>query len=233
MPIGEYEFEAERGLPEELPAGEEILWQGSPDWRGLARRVFYTRWVAVYFAVVLIARLSTELAGDWTFQGLGMAMAWVIVPAAAALSLLALFAWLNARATVYTLTNRRIVIRLGVALQLSVNLPFARVLSADLVRHGDGTGDIALDVRDAEQIGFVMMWPHVKPWRFGADFRISMRCIPEADHVGEVLAAALATSAPARPEVVVSLEPRRLSDAEPDWVYAPEVSQPRGASLAR
>ena len=33
----EHEFEAARGLPELLPAGERVLWQGSPDWRGLAR----------------------------------------------------------------------------------------------------------------------------------------------------------------------------------------------------
>ena len=36
----EHEFEAAYGLPEALPKGETILWQGSPDFGDLAVRVF-------------------------------------------------------------------------------------------------------------------------------------------------------------------------------------------------
>ena len=49
----EHEFEAQYGLPEALPEGEHILWQGAPDWKVLARRVFHTRKVAVYFATFI------------------------------------------------------------------------------------------------------------------------------------------------------------------------------------
>ena len=38
--MSEYENEPIRGLPGLLPKGEYIVWQGSPDWRGLARRFF-------------------------------------------------------------------------------------------------------------------------------------------------------------------------------------------------
>ena len=36
----EHEFEAALGLPEPLPAGETILWQGVPSWTAMARSLF-------------------------------------------------------------------------------------------------------------------------------------------------------------------------------------------------
>ena len=49
----EHEFEAQYGLPEKLPEGERILWQGAPDWQVIARRVFHVNKVAIYFALML------------------------------------------------------------------------------------------------------------------------------------------------------------------------------------
>jgi len=48
----EYEIEPIPGLPGNLPPGESIVWQGSPDWQTLARAVFHTRLVAVWFIFV-------------------------------------------------------------------------------------------------------------------------------------------------------------------------------------
>ena len=49
----EHELEAAPGLPEPLPAGERVLWQGKPDWKRLANEAFHVRQVAVYFALML------------------------------------------------------------------------------------------------------------------------------------------------------------------------------------
>ncbi len=57
MSAMEHEDEPVPGLPQELPEGESIVWQGSPAWRPLARNVFKTRWVAAYFAVLVVARV--------------------------------------------------------------------------------------------------------------------------------------------------------------------------------
>jgi hypothetical protein len=38
--MNEYENEPVRGLPETLPPGETLLWQGEPDWLSMARRTF-------------------------------------------------------------------------------------------------------------------------------------------------------------------------------------------------
>ena len=39
----EHEFEAALGLPEPLPRGERLLWQGAPDWRVMAREAMHLR----------------------------------------------------------------------------------------------------------------------------------------------------------------------------------------------
>ena len=57
---GEHEFEAVTGLPEPLPAGERVLWQGSPDWRALAREAFHLP--AIAFTDRELASLQTALS---------------------------------------------------------------------------------------------------------------------------------------------------------------------------
>ena len=41
------------GLPEDLPRGEALLWQGSPAWRNLAVSTFHVRKVLAWFAILL------------------------------------------------------------------------------------------------------------------------------------------------------------------------------------
>ena len=53
----EHEFEAALGLPEPLPAGETILWQGAPNWIAMAKHVFRLQWLAVYFAVIVVLQM--------------------------------------------------------------------------------------------------------------------------------------------------------------------------------
>ena len=59
----EHEFEAELGLPEPLPKGERMLWQGSPEWRILARDALHTRQLSIYFAVLLGWRGASWVGG--------------------------------------------------------------------------------------------------------------------------------------------------------------------------
>ena len=47
MITGEHEFEAEYGLPEPLPRGERLLWQGGPDGSTLAREALHWRKLAI------------------------------------------------------------------------------------------------------------------------------------------------------------------------------------------
>ncbi|MFM7692363.1 MAG: hypothetical protein ACKPAC_23350, partial [Alphaproteobacteria bacterium] len=47
--LTEHGLEPIPGLPEALPEGEVLLWQGAPAWTEIAQRVFLIRWVMAYF----------------------------------------------------------------------------------------------------------------------------------------------------------------------------------------
>tara|TARA_B100002052_G_C15827225_1_gene573512 strand:- start:787 stop:1311 length:525 start_codon:yes stop_codon:yes gene_type:complete len=88
------------------------------------------------------------------------------IPLVLGVAVLCGLAALYARMTIYTITNRRVVIRSGVALPISVNVPFAQVLSAGSFHHGDETSDIALEVAADQNASYVVLWPNVRPRHF-------------------------------------------------------------------
>ena len=171
----EYEIEPIRGLPGELPAGEKILWRGGPDRAALARTAFHTRHVAAYFAVLTVIAIGVGLRGGGSLFGM-LATAGCGVAACAILHALA---WAGAATTVYTVTDRRIVLRIGVAVPKCINLPLSRIAAIDLAERGSGYGDIALRLTDMPPLGFVALWPHARPWRL-AKPEPMLRAIPDA-----------------------------------------------------
>ncbi len=190
----DFDFEPVRGLPENLPAGEHILWQGAPRWQSLAIDAYHCKRLALYFAVLLVWRLSHGLVGDETVASVLLATGGLAALAAGAVGLLALLAWASARATVYTLTNRRVVLRHGIAVPMTVNIPFT-VLEAGAVKHArDGTGDLALKLQRKVRIGYLLNWPHVRRWHF-AQPQPALRSIPAPNKVAGLLATALAQTA--------------------------------------
>jgi hypothetical protein len=66
---------------------------------------------------------------------------------------------------VYAITDRRVVIKLGLVLPTTVNIPFRLIEAAECRRFRDGTGQIALRLSREDRIGYVHLWPHVRPWR--------------------------------------------------------------------
>ena len=184
MPIDnhghEHEFEPQFGLPERLPANEHIVWQASPDVGVLAREAFHIRKLAFYFGLLMVARLTPEvLAGAGALQLL-LALKWLLPVAALGLAIAWMLAWLTARTTVYTLTNKRMVMRLGIVLTVTFNLPLAKIASAGLRRHHGDFGDITLALSGSDQIAWVHLWPSVRPWRF-ARAEPMLRCLASAD----------------------------------------------------
>lgn len=200
------EIEPIRGLPEPLPPGERILWQGSPDWRALAVRALHVRKVAAYFGLLAAASVagSVVIDGKALPAALGSA-AGLALPALAALGLLGLYAFLAAGATVYTITDRRVVMRFGVALPLTVNIPFKIVGSAGLKLDRDGTGDIPLALTGRGKIAYLALWPHARPWRVSRPEPM-LRAVPDAARVGRLLAGALAAAAGRAPAITVEPE---------------------------
>ncbi len=182
----EYDFEPIRGLPEDLPDDEHIVWQGSPDWRVFARSALYTRWVAGYFLLLAAFAFASGGVGGAIATGLAGLVA---------LALLAGFAVLVAKTTVYTITNKRIVFRIGIALNKCINLPLKVIGAADLRSHGAGYGDIAVSLTAAHRLGYAVFWPHVRPFHFRQP-QPMLRALPQAEHVARLLAESCAAIAP-------------------------------------
>lgn len=182
----EHEFEPEYGLPEPLPVGERVLWQGSPDWRVLARHVFHVRALALYFAAILIIRGGFVLHDGGTLaaaiKAVGMTLPLVLMALGIALGL----AVLSARTTVYTITDKRVTMRVGIVLNLTFNLPFARIAAAGFRQVGKDAGDIPLTLAGTDQIAYPHLWPHARPWRL-SKAEPMLRCVPRGQEVARIL----------------------------------------------
>ena len=193
VPHDDYAGEPIPGLPAHLPEGERLLWQGSPAWMSLAVRAFHIRKVAIYFAALILWRgVSSRYDGAATGEALSYALA--IMPVAlCGIGIVALLAYAYARMTIYSITSRRVMMRSGVAMPITVNLPFKRIDGAGLRLHADGTGDIPLKLSKDDRIAIMAIWPNMRPWRLSRPEPM-LRSVPDASAVADLLAAALSGS---------------------------------------
>lgn len=191
---GEHDSEPVPGLPGLLPEGEAILWQGSPNWRGLARRAMHVRALALYFAVLAVWRAALLSADGASLTEAAQGMGFILLLGGVPIALLVGYAWLSARSTIYTITTRRIVMRTGVALPMTVNLPFAVIGSAGVAQHADGTGDILLQVMPPHRVSWVVLWPHTRSFRLMRP-QPMLRAVAQPESVAQTLGRALAAAA--------------------------------------
>lgn len=182
----DFKFEPVLGLPEYLPEGEEMLWQGRPDWWVLAKEALVVRWVIGYFLLLAFWRVGT-LLDQGPFATIVTAAIPFLACGAVAAGILMLIAYVLARTTVYTITNRRVVMRIGAALTITLNLPFKQIKNAELDLRKSGTGTIALDLDQRTRLSYLVCWPHVRPWSI-RNTKPALRCIRDARKVGELLA---------------------------------------------
>ncbi|MGJ7613993.1 MULTISPECIES: photosynthetic complex putative assembly protein PuhB [unclassified Variovorax] len=222
-PGDDHDFEPAYGLPEILPARERMLWQGSPDWKRMTRSALHVRGLAVYFAVLIAWRGANTLAGGGGALDALAAMAWLLPLATLAIGTLVGLGWLTARTSVYTVTDRRVVMRVGIVLTVTFNLPYSAIDAASLHPNADGTGDIALALNNDAQIAYVHLWPHARPWHLKRT-QPMLRALPRAREVAALLAGALAASAgiPRRGLHAVAPAPgaRETAEAAPEPMTA-------------
>lgn len=188
MPHDDFATEPVPGLPEELPAGEHILWQGRPDTWALARDALGLYWVAGYFLLLALWRFVSVVDLMPLGQAIGAAVPLLILALGVSL-LLWVVALVQARATLYTITNARIAMRIGAALTLTLNVPFRQLGSADLSLHRSGTGTIALQTLGKTRLSYLVLWPHIRPWRMNPT-QPALRAIPDAARVARILSEA-------------------------------------------
>jgi Bacterial PH domain len=186
----DHEFEPQYGLPEVLPAGEKLLWQGSPDWRAMAVEVFHVRKLAIYFAALLVLRAGMVLADGGGVLAALASLSWLAATALIALVIMLALARLAASTAVYSITDRRVTMRIGIVLTVTYNLPLSRIESAGLLLRGsDGNGDIPITLKRGERIAILQLWPHARPWHVARP-QPMLRCLRNVKEPGRVLTAA-------------------------------------------
>ena len=191
MSHDDFNFEPIRGLPEQLPVGEHFLWQGSPDPRRLAREALGLNWIAGYFVLLAVWRVGVSAAevpfGVALMHGLPFILSGVVASA-----IIFGIAYVQSRSTVYTLTNKRVAMRIGAALTMTLNLPYTWIGTAKLDLKPSGYGTLAFELIGETRISYLMSWPHVRPWRI-ARTQPALRCIPDAQSVAQIFAEAAET----------------------------------------
>jgi len=193
--MSEHDFEPVRGLPGVLPEGETILWQGEPRWFDLATEAFHIRAVTGYFAAMLAWRTADAVIHGQAASTAIVSALSVTPIAAAAVGLLAGLAWLNSKTTVYTITNKRVVMRFGAAVPKAINIPFGIIETAALKASPNGAGDLALTLKSPNRLALLHIWPHARPWRMAAP-QPTLRALPNASAAALVLANAMQAEAP-------------------------------------
>ncbi|MBU6382385.1 MAG: PH domain-containing protein [Betaproteobacteria bacterium] len=202
------DFEPIPGLPEKLPPGERVLWQGAPQWQRLAIEAFHVRKIAAYFLLLACWQVSSTVHDGGSWAEAIKAASWMIVLMLSALFLLLALARFSAQTTLYTITNARIVMRFGMALPLVVNIPFRIIESADWRMLARQSAEIclSLDHSDGGRLSWAHLWPHAKAWHLKHP-KPMLRALADGEQVAALLAQALSNHAlsqevssnPARP----------------------------------
>lgn len=153
------------GIGEALPAGERIRWKGKPRAGLIARHVLRVRAVSLYLAALVALSVVTAL-GELSGADLARVLVLPVLLVAVTLGMLWSFAYLHARCTTYVITDRRVVLQVGIAIDMSINVPLKVVASADVARYADGSGAIALTLLPAFKIAWLALWPHARTLEF-------------------------------------------------------------------
>lgn len=180
------------GLPDHLPEGERLIWQGRPDWKSLAINAFHIRKVAAYFVVIIVAQGAFKFAnGGAAFESvpglLGLALA--------ACAILAVMAYASSKTTRYTLTSKRVLMKIGIALPVIINLPLRQIDGASFAQTGNGFGNIIFKTGGETRLAYLLLWPHAKPWHLTKP-QPAFRDIADVENVASRLTFALGGQMP-------------------------------------
>ena len=185
MSEDDFAFEPIRGLPERPPEGEVILWQGQPNWLRLSVDSLNVWWVLGYFIFLFVWRFISVSDLMPIYQAVLVSSPFLALGLIVTL-LLMLVGFIQANATVYTITNKRVVMRIGAALTVTLNLPFTEIENAAIASSSKNFGSIVIDTKQDSKFSFLVLWPHARAWHFKKP-QPSLKCIPNAAEVAEIL----------------------------------------------
>ncbi len=185
----EHEIEPVPGLPGLPPAGEVILWQGRPSAKLLSRHLLKVRWIGGYFLLLAVWAVVSGVHDGREMGGLLFSVAILAALAAVLVGIIELFAWAVERTTLYTITTERVVMRFGVAISMTLNLPFRKIEAVSTAKLDAKGGMIAIAVAPDTRLSWLIQWPHVRGWRFSRP-EPSLAYLPDVEKAASVLSAA-------------------------------------------
>ena len=185
MSEDDFAVEPIEGLPELLPKGEVILWQGRPNWWRLTVESLNLWWVIGYFGLLAAWRFLTVIDYMPLGTSLSLSIPFLFVGGFVGL-LLCIVGYIQAKATLYTITNRRVAMRIGAALTVTLNLPFTQIDNAAVAKKSGGFGNIALETAGRTKFSYFVLWPHARAWYFRKP-QPTFRCIPDIEEVSSIL----------------------------------------------
>ncbi|MDJ0614924.1 MAG: photosynthetic complex putative assembly protein PuhB [Rhizobiaceae bacterium] len=197
------------GLPAHLPEGEQLVWQGAPDARAFARSVLHERKILAYFGIVAVWKFATTLYDGGTAFQATISASFMVIAALVVFAIIRWYANAVAKTTVYTITDKRVVMRFGIALPVTFNYPFAQVRGANLVETFDDHGNITLELAEHSKLSWAILWPHARPWKLTKP-EPAMRSVSNLKDTAKVLSAQLhAFHSKPVPRQTQSLEPTK------------------------
>ncbi len=212
MSHDDFAVEPIKGLPGILPEGEDILWQGRPNWWALSKDSLNVYWILGYFIVLAVWRYLSL----YQVEGTGYAMAGslpLMVLGIVACTILVGIAYIQARMTIYTITTKRVVMRIGAALTITFNFPYKKISNANLGLRKDGTGTIALELIGYNKVSYLVLWPHLRPWKM-SNPQPAFRCIDNPEEVAKILSKAAETQINSQQITISKLETNNFIAAE-------------------
>lgn len=215
MSHDDFETEPVPGLPEKLPEGEHIVWQGYPDARAVARKLLHERKIMAYFAVLIAWKFGTGLYDGQTVLQSAYIASSLALGALVVFCLIRWYARAVRRSTIYTITNKRVVMRFGVALPVTFNFPFKQITEANLKKDFDDKGTISFGLTEHTKISWLILWPHVRPWMISRP-QPALRLVRNVELVGELLSEQLNAFHTSEESTVriVRVEPRKRENKQ-------------------
>lgn len=211
------------GMPELLPEGEKLLWQGRPSAVALAFGAFRLRWVIGYFVAMTLyrlANLSTVDAGPEQMTGV---LTSSVLFGVAAIALVFALSYAMSRAAVFTITTERVILRYGAAIRKYVNLPLSKMQGAQLKRRSVRVGDISLQLEDGPgQPPYLHLWPFARPFKFSKP-QPMLRGIKDPERVAQMLARAAFERAPDTVRLELDTIPSKRPAGAPSKASVPAI----------
>ena len=173
MSHDDFTFEPVRGLPEALPEGEHILWQGSPSTMRLAREGLKMNWIIGYFAVLAVWRVGVSSTMLPLNEAALHAVPFAVICALVCLMLMGI-AWVQAKRDGLYADQQACCDAhwCGADHDAEPALSCRSAMrSLDLKPSGHGT--IAFELLDDTRFSYLTLWPTCAP---GISPRRNLRC---------------------------------------------------------